>query len=72
MTQNINSMTQSMPSYFDSAIQKSLADMDTILSDMQKVSGSLGKFLQDLFQHPSKGLGWSQKHAQMVSKFLNG
>ena len=44
-----------MPSYINSAIQTSPADMDTVLLDMQKVSGSLGEFLQELFRHPSRG-----------------
>jgi len=44
---------------------------------MQKVSGSLGEFLQELFWHPSignkeKGSVQSQKHSQMVAKFLQG
>jgi hypothetical protein len=51
--------------------------MDTILSDMQQFSGSLGEFLQDLFRHPhkgnkDKGPACSQRHTQMVSKFLQG
>src|SRR5882762_144793 len=46
-------ITQPMSSYIDSAIQTSPADMDTVLLDMQKVSGSLGEFLQELFRHPS-------------------
>jgi hypothetical protein len=66
-----------MSSYIDSAIQTSPADMDTVLLDMQKVSGSLGEFLQELFRHPSrgnkdKGSVRSQKHSQMVVKFLQG
>ena len=66
-----------MTYYVDSAIQTSPADMDTVLSDMQRVSGSPGEFLQELFQHPSKGnknkpLVRSQKHSQMVAKFLQG
>ena len=64
-----------MSSYIDSAIQTSPADMDTVLLDMQKVSGSLGEFLQELFWHPSignkdKGSVWSQKHSQMVVKLF--
>jgi hypothetical protein len=48
-----------------------------ILSDMQLVSGSLGEFLQELFQHPpkgnkAKGLAQGQKHTQMMAKFLQG
>ena len=35
-------ITEPMPSYID-AIQTSPADMDTVLLDMQKVSGSLGE-----------------------------
>ena len=63
--------------YIDSAIQTSPANMDTILSDMQHVSGSLGEFLRDLFQHPhksnkDKGPARSQRHIQMVLKFLQG
>ena len=63
--------------YIDSAIQTSPANMDTILSDMQHVSGSLGQFLRDLFRHPHKGNKYngparSQRHTQMVSKFLQG
>ena len=66
-----------MSSYIDSAIQTSPADMDTVLLDMQKVSGSLGKFLQELFQDPSignkdKGSARSQKHSQMVAKVFAG
>jgi hypothetical protein len=66
-----------MSSYIDSAIQTSPVDMDTVLLDMQKISGSLGEFLQELFRHPSrgnkdKGSVQSQKHSQMVAKFLQG
>ena len=62
-----------MSYYIDSAIQTSPVDMDTVLLDMQKISGSLG----ELFWHPSKGNKdkgsvWSQKHSQMVAKFLQG
>jgi hypothetical protein len=35
-------ITEPMPSYID-GIQTSPADMDTVLLDMQKVSGSLGE-----------------------------
>jgi len=45
-----------MSSYINSAIQASLVDMDTVLLDMQKISGSLGEFLQELFRHPSRGI----------------
>ena len=41
--------------YIDFSIQTSPANMDTILSDMQHVSSSLGQFLQELFRHPHKG-----------------
>jgi hypothetical protein len=66
-----------MSSYIDSAIQTSPADMDTVLLDMQKLFGSLGEFLQELFRHPSKGnkdkgLVRSHKHSQMVVKFSQG
>ena len=66
-----------MSSHIDSAINTSPANMDTVLLDMQKLSGSLGEFLQELFQHPSsgnkdKGSVQSQKHSQMVAKFLQG
>jgi hypothetical protein len=76
MSQYVDSGTQPM-TYIDSAIQTSPANMDTILSDMQHVSGSLGQFLQDLFRHPHKGNKYngparSQRHTQMVSKFLQG
>jgi hypothetical protein len=50
--------------------------MDSILLDPQRVSGSLGEFLQDLFQYPSKGRNKgperSQRHTQVVAKFLQG
>ena len=63
--------------YIDFSIQTSPANMDTILSDMQQFSGSLGEFLQDLFRHPhkgnkDKGPACSQRHIQMVSKLLQG
>jgi len=66
-----------MSSHINSAIQTSPADTDTVLLDMQKLSGSLGEFLQELFRHPSsgnkdKGSVWSQKHSQMVAKFFQG
>lgn len=65
------------PIYINSETQTPLPDMDSILSDVQKFSGSLGDFLVTVFQHPPKGSkgkgpGRTQKQAQMVSKFLRG
>jgi hypothetical protein len=76
MLQHVNSGTQPILTYVDSAIQTTPADMDSILLDPQRVSGSLGEFLRDLFQYPSKGRNMgperSQRHTQMVAKFLQG
>jgi hypothetical protein len=48
-------------------------DMNFVLDNAQKVSGSLGEFLRDVFSvPPRKEPGRSQKHAQMVSRFLQG
>jgi hypothetical protein len=75
MLQHVNSGTQPILTHVDSAIQTP-ADMDSILLDPRRVSGSLGEFLRDLFQYPSKGRNkgpeWSQRHTQMVAKFLQG
>jgi len=47
--------------------------MNYVLDNAQKVSGSLGEFLHDVFSvPPHKKPGRSQKHAQMVSRFLQG
>jgi len=66
-----------MAQYVDASVQAEVTepdpDMDTVLTNVQKLSGSLGVFLLNLFKVPSrKEPGRSQKHAQMVSKFLQG
>ena len=77
MSQHDTSTTLSIPTYVDSAAQTSPADMNSILSDIQQVSASLGDFLQDLFRHPykgnkTKGPPRGQRRTQMISKFLQG
>ena len=62
-------ITQPMSSYIDSAIQTSPAYMDTVLLDMQKVFDSLHG---SSISNKDKGLMRSQKHSQMVAKFLQG
>ena len=60
-----------MAQYVDASVQAEVTepdpDMDTVLTNVQKLSGSLGVFLLNLFKVPShKEPGRSQKHAQMV------
>ena len=77
MSEDINDKSPPGPVYINPEAQTPPPDMDSILSDMQKYSGSLGEFLVAVFWHPPKGSkgkgpGRTQKQAQMVSKYLHG
>src|ERR1700677_1623768 len=76
MTHHINKSVQTEPSEDSAepiAPDQREPDMHYVLDNAQKVSGSLGEFLCDVFTVPHrKEPGRSQKHAQMVSRFLQG
>jgi hypothetical protein len=76
MLQNANLAIQTDPyNSSESTIspEELIPDTNGVLDSIQRMSGSLGEFLRDLFTLPPRSKsGRTQKHAQMVSKFLHG
>jgi len=73
MAHHVDRAVQTDTSSAEQQLSNTDPNMDYALESMQKVSGSLGEFLRDLFNVPHRTeSGRSQKHAQMVSRFLKG